>query len=69
MEIEAVLDQQQVSLPTVLNLKVGDRFVLDCTANSPVALRCGDVVLFEGSMGRQKDRMAVKVSDVLYKKR
>ncbi|MEQ8369535.1 MAG: flagellar motor switch protein FliM [Alphaproteobacteria bacterium] len=69
VEIEAVLDQQQVSLPTVLNLKVGDRFVLDCTANSPVALRCGDVVLFEGSMGRQKDRMAVKVSDVLYKKR
>jgi flagellar motor switch protein FliM len=48
-------------LSSVLNLKVGDQIPLGVPPGAPVRLRCGDVSLFEGEMGRKGQRLAVKI--------
>ncbi len=40
--LEAILDTQTMSLSRVLDMKVGSKFLLNATAESPVILRCGD---------------------------
>src|SRR5712692_7779888 len=51
--INAVLDQQLMSLQDVLEFKVGTRLMLNATPASPVELRCGDERMFVGQMGRK----------------
>src|SRR6516162_2682871 len=53
MEIRAVLDEQQIALSRVLDLKVGDTIFLNATPDSPVELRAGNVSLTHGRMGRR----------------
>src|SRR5207244_9675958 len=51
MEVRAVLDEQQVSLKQVLDLKVGDTLTLNATPESLVELRAGTIPLTRGRMG------------------
>jgi flagellar motor switch protein FliM len=64
-EVQAVLDEQQVPLSTVLNLKVGDTFVLNATADSLIELRAGSIALTRGRMGRRNHNIAVRVETPL----
>jgi len=59
----AVLDEQVMPLGDVINLEVGNRLVLNTSPTSPVEVRCGDVPLFKGMMGRKGDRIAIQVRD------
>ncbi len=59
----AVLDEQVMSLGDVINLEVGNRLILNTSPTSPVEVRCGDVPLFKGMMGRKGDRIAIQVRD------
>jgi flagellar motor switch protein FliM len=59
--LDVVLDEQMMPLSSVLNLKVGDQIALGVPPGAPVRLRCGDVPLFEGEMGRKGQRLAVKI--------
>jgi flagellar motor switch protein FliM len=61
LEVRAVLDEQQVSLQRVLDLKVGDTFVLNATAESLIELRAGSIPLTRGRMGRRNHHIAVRV--------
>jgi flagellar motor switch protein FliM len=61
MEVRAVLDEQQVPLSRVLDLKVGETLMLNATADSPIELRCGAVPLTKGRMGRRGANVAVRV--------
>jgi flagellar motor switch protein FliM len=61
VEIEAVLDQVMMPLGEVLSLKVGSRIMLNATPETAVALRCGEVPLFTGSMGRKGRHISVRV--------
>jgi flagellar motor switch protein FliM len=63
VEIEAVLDQMQMSLNDVLNFKVGSRVLFNAHPQSPVELRCGDAPLFMGKMGRKDGNIAIRVDD------
>ncbi|ESQ73550.1 flagellar motor switch protein FliM [Asticcacaulis sp. AC402] len=65
MEVRAVLDEQQVPLSRVLNLKVGETIVLNAQADSPVQLRCGQIPLTTGRMGRKGHSIAVRVDSPL----
>ncbi|WP_374372776.1 flagellar motor switch protein FliM [Dongia sp.] len=67
VKINAVLDEVQVSLNDVLNWKPGSRLDLEVTPDSMVELRCGDVQLFRGQMGRKGQHIAVKIQDRLIK--
>jgi flagellar motor switch protein FliM len=63
VEIEAVLDQVMVPLGDVLTLKVGSRVMLNATPESSVDLRCGDIPLFRGTVGRKGRHVSVRVDD------
>jgi flagellar motor switch protein FliM len=65
--LKAVLDEQMMRLGEVFDLHVGSQFMLNATPESPVVMRCGEVPLYEGSMGRKGDRIAIRVSDRILK--
>jgi flagellar motor switch protein FliM len=67
VEINAVLDEFPMTLGEVLDWKPGTKLDLDCTPQSMVELRCGDVQLFRGPMGRRGGHIAVKIQDRLMK--
>ena len=61
LEVRAVLDEQQVQLSRVLDLKVGDTLMLNAGPDSLVQLRAGQVALTRGRMGRSNQAIAVRV--------
>jgi flagellar motor switch protein FliM len=61
MEVRAVLDEQQVGLKRVLELKVGDTIMLNATPDSLIELRAGTIPLTRGRMGRRNSHIAVRV--------
>ncbi|HXW27515.1 MAG TPA: flagellar motor switch protein FliM [Xanthobacteraceae bacterium] len=60
--VEAVLYEAELPLRRLMALEVGDTLALDLKADASVTLRCGDVALTEGRMGRVGDRVAVRVT-------
>ncbi len=65
MEVRVVLDEQQVPLKQVLELKVGDTLQLNVTPESLVELRAGTIPLTRGRMGRRNHSVAVRVEEPL----
>jgi flagellar motor switch protein FliM len=63
VDLVAVLDEQLMRLSEVMNLKLGSQIMFNAKPDTPVDLRCGDVSLYTGKMGRKGDRMAVRISD------
>ena len=63
VELEAVLDEQVMNLREVLNWKPGSKFMLNATAESPIDMRCGDVAMFRGRMGRKGQHIAIQVDE------
>ena len=61
MEVRAVLDEQQVALSRVLDLKIGDTLMLNATAESLIELKAGQIQLTRGRMGRRNHNIAVRV--------
>ena len=60
-EVRAVLDEQQIPLSRVLNLKVGETLMLNATPDSMVELRAGTIPLTKARMGRSNHHVAVRV--------
>jgi flagellar motor switch protein FliM len=52
-----------------MQLEVGDTLPLEIKPDAIVTVRCGDVTLTEGRMGRVGDRVAVRVTKQLRKPR
>jgi flagellar motor switch protein FliM len=67
--VDAVLYEAKLPLKQLMKLEVGDTLTLDLKPDALVAVRCGDVTLTEGRMGRVGDRVAVRVSKPLRKPR
>ncbi len=59
--LEAVLDEQVMSLRDVMDFHVGHTIMLNASAETPVEVRCGGVALMEGRMGRIGDTMAIRI--------
>lgn len=60
--ISAVLDEMTLPLRRIMNLKVGETIMLGCGPDDPVQLRCGEIPLTVGTIGRVGDNVAVRVS-------
>lgn len=60
-EVRCVLDEQQMPLSKVLDLKVGDTLMLNATPDSEVSVRAGSIPLTTGRMGRRGQHIAVRV--------
>ncbi|MDP1585610.1 MAG: flagellar motor switch protein FliM [Bradyrhizobium sp.] len=67
--VDAVLYEQRLPLRRMMNLKVGDTLMLDLKPDALVTVRCGDVPLTEGRMGKVGDRVAVRVAKALRRPR
>ena len=65
--VEAVLYEAHLPLKQIMKLDVGDTLMLELKSDAMVIVRCGDVTLTEGRMGRVGDRVAVRVAKPLRK--
>ena len=61
IELQAVLDEQIMQLSDIIALKPGSRIILNVGPGAAVQLRCGGAALFEGKVGRRKNRVAVRI--------
>jgi flagellar motor switch protein FliM len=68
VQIRAVLDDFQLSLKDVLDWKIGTRLPLNATPVSDVELLCGDLLMFNGKMGRKGGNIAVRIEEKVEKK-
>jgi flagellar motor switch protein FliM len=61
-DLDAILYEAKLPLRRMLELKVGDTLMFDAEPESPVRIKCGDVLVTEGRMGRMGDKIAIRVS-------
>jgi flagellar motor switch protein FliM len=62
VEVEAVLDEVSLTLDDVMNWQVGTQVMLNATPHSQIDLRCGNVAMFSGKMGRRGNNIAVRIA-------
>ena len=60
-----MLYEAKLPLRQMMKLEVGDTLMLELKPDAMVTVRCGDVTLTEGRMGRVGDRVAVRVAKPL----
>jgi len=63
--LDVVLHQQMMPLSAILDLKPGDRLMLDSKPNAPVSLQCGQVPLFIAELGQVAGRPSVRIAESL----
>ena len=68
VDLDVVLDEQPMRLSDVMHLKVGDRITLSAMPGATVQVRCGAVTLYEGRIGRRKNRVAVRIDREVVRK-
>jgi len=61
IEVDAVLYEADVPLRSILNLKVGDTLPIEVKPDSLVSVRCGDILLSQGRMGRMGESVAIRL--------
>src|SRR6195952_1881601 len=67
ISVDAVLYEAKLPLKQLMKLKLGETLDLGIKADANISVRCGDVTLSEGRMGRVGDRVAVRVAKPLRK--
>jgi flagellar motor switch protein FliM len=67
ISVDAVLYESSLPLRRVMHLEVGDTLPLDIKPDTLVTIRCGDIVLTEGRIGRVGDHVAIRVARPLRK--
>jgi len=63
IELTAVMDEQTMRLKDVFDLRVGSRIMFNANPDSPVEMRCGDIPMYTGKMGRKGDRVSIQVQN------
>ncbi len=65
MPVSAVLDELAMPLNQVMNLEVGQTVMLAVTPESMLEMRCGDVPVLKGRMGRVGNTVAIRVEEII----
>ncbi len=68
VDVSAVLDEKMITLGDVMRFKVGTTMLLDCKPDDEVVIKCGDVALTTGKLGRLEDKIAVSLSESVKRK-
>ena len=69
VELDVVLDEQVMRLGEIIDLKPGSKIVLNTGPDGAVQIRCGAVPMFEGKIGRRKNRIAVRIEREVIRQR
>lgn len=67
VELQVVLNEVTTTLNEVLNLEVGQQFMLNCGQNDSVEVRCGERALFDATVGRKGSNIAVRIDSEGFK--
>jgi len=65
VELDALLDEQMMSLREVMKFEPGQTLMLNCDSSSPVRLRSGGIPITTGRMGRVGNNVGVLVDKPL----
>jgi flagellar motor switch protein FliM len=65
VQVNAILDEQIMSLNKIMSMQVGETMMLNASPDSKIELRCGGVPLLRGRMGRVGSSVAVRVEDAV----
>jgi len=65
VELDAILDEQIMSLNKIMGMQVGETIMLNATPESKIEMRCGGVPLLTGRMGRVGSSVAVRVDEAI----
>ena len=63
IELTAVLDEMTMTLGKVFDFKVGSQLQLNAVPDSVIEVRCGEVSMFRGKMGRKGETIAVRINE------
>ena len=63
IELTAVLDEMTMTLGKVFDFKVGSQLQLNAVPDSVIEVRCGDIPMFRGKMGRKGETIAVRINE------
>ncbi|TAE83284.1 MAG: flagellar motor switch protein FliM [Alphaproteobacteria bacterium] len=66
--VRALLDEKEVSLGDLVRLKVGTTLLLDKDPQDDVLVKCGDVILGKGRLGRVGEKMAISLLEPIAKR-
>jgi flagellar motor switch protein FliM len=69
ISVDAVLYEAELPHKQLMALDVGDTLELEIRPDALVTVRCGDIILTEGRMGRVGDRVAVRIAQPLRRPR
>lgn len=61
VDLKAIMDETNMSLGEVMNLQVGQTIMFNKTPKDDVILKCGDVPMVSGAIGRAGQHVAVQV--------
>lgn len=61
VELDAIMDEDVMPLKDVMDLQVGQTLVFNKTPADDVVIKCGDVPMFSGSIGRAGKHIAIQV--------
>lgn len=61
VEIKAVMKEKMIKLGDIAKWQVGSFLDLDMLTSDNISVICGDIPLLDGSMGRKKDHIVIKV--------
>ncbi|MEX0299597.1 MAG: flagellar motor switch protein FliM [Kordiimonas sp.] len=62
VDLQAVMDEVSMSLGEVMNFEVGQTIMFNKTPKDDVVLKCGDVAMVSGSIGRAGQHVAVQIN-------
>ena len=62
VQLDAVLDEQRMSLGDVMQFEVGQTLMLNAAPDSQVEMRCGDIPLMTGRMGRIGSNVSIRLT-------
>ncbi len=66
--LDAVLHEKNVTLKDVMAFKVGTTVLLDCTADDDITLRCGNIDVTTGTLGKLGDKIAISINEPIRRK-
>ena len=61
IDMSAIMDETTMSLKDVMNLEVGQTIMFNKSPNDEVVLKCGDIAMCSGAIGRSGQYVAVQV--------
>jgi flagellar motor switch protein FliM len=65
IELEAVLEEQLLTIGEIMKLEVGQTMMLNATPDTTVQLNCGGIPLLQGKMGRAGANVAIHIANAV----